>query len=159
TFNLQGLRITTPSAGGQFALSVDHVRLTFNEPVNPASFTVSQVDSFTGPDGAIPVTGVSAVPFTNYIQFDVAFAPQSATGRYALVVRQHTRDIYGNEMDQNGNGIPGEPGVNPLGDEFQLTFNISDTVGTDGFGYTAVSVPVHNIEIQGQPGTFTIIQT
>jgi hypothetical protein len=157
TFNLQGLQITTPAAGVRLLPGVDHVRLSFNKTVDPATFTPGTIVSFVGPGGPITVTGVSAVPFTDFTQFDVAFAPQSAVGAYTLVVGQHIRDIYGNEIDQNGNGIPGEPGVAPLGDQFQLTFNVVTSIGTDGFGYTAVSVPVEDLEIQGRPGTFTII--
>jgi hypothetical protein len=160
TFNLPGLQITTAATGAAFFSGVDHVMVTFNKAVNASTFTPGAIVSFAGPGGPITVTGVSVVPFTDYTQFDVAFAPQSATGRYTLVVGPHIRDIYGNEMDQNGNGIPGEPGVAPVGDQFQLTFDVvGTTVGTDGFGYTAVSVPVQNLEIQGQPGTFTIIPT
>jgi subtilisin family serine protease len=156
TFNIQGLRITTASPmGQQIALPVDHVRLTFNESVNPASFTLSQVDSLSGPHGAITVTGVSAVPLSNNFQFDVAFAPQSAAGTYTLVVGPHIRDIYGNEMDQNGNGIPGED----PGDRFTTTFSLAGPTVISASPSGPVLPPVDHVRLTFNepmvPATFT----
>jgi hypothetical protein len=120
TFNIQGLRITTNPAGGHVIPGTNHVRLTFNEPVNPLTFTTGLV-TLTGPAGAVPVTSVTAVPFTDDTQFDVNFAPQTTTAPYTLVVSPGMQDFYGNKLDQNGNGIPGEV----PGDNYTYNFGIS----------------------------------
>jgi subtilisin family serine protease len=122
TFSIQGLRITTPANGGTFLPGVDHVRLTFNEPVDASSFTPDTILSFTGPGGPVTVTGVAAVPYTNYTQFDISFDPQGTTGaQYTMVIRPSVKDLYGNKLDQNGNLIPGED----PGDRYTYTFAIS----------------------------------
>jgi hypothetical protein len=121
TFMVGSLRITTPTNGGNFQPgALDQVRLTFNESVNPTTFTPAQIVSFTGPGGAIPVTSVTAVPLTNNTQFDVAFDPPTTTGAYTLVVGPGMQDLYGNKLDQNGNFIPGED----PGDRYTFTFGV-----------------------------------
>ena len=41
-------------------------------------------------------------------QFDVTFPTQTATGIYRMVIGQNVRDLFGNAMDQDGDGIPGD---------------------------------------------------
>jgi hypothetical protein len=139
TFTLQGLSITTPGNGGSFLPgALDHVRLTFSAPVNALTFTPSIV-SLTGPGGPVTVKAVTAVPFTDYTQFDVSFDPPGTTGAYSLVVAPTVQDLYGNKLDQNGNGVPGED----PGDRYTLTFSVlgprvtSAVRGLDGSGAVA----------------------
>jgi hypothetical protein len=121
-FGLAGLRVTTPGNGGNsLPGTLDHVRLTFNAPVNPLTFNPGTVVSFTGPNGAVPVTSVSAVPLTDYTQFDVSFDPLGTTGSYTLVLGPTMQDLHGNQLDQNNNGIPGEDPA----DRYTYTFGIS----------------------------------
>jgi predicted outer membrane repeat protein len=80
---------------GRVAPPVDHVRLTFNHPMDPTSVITPQF-SLSGPGGSIAVTGVTAVASTNNQQFDVAFASQTQPGDYALVVGASVRDSHGN---------------------------------------------------------------
>jgi hypothetical protein len=75
------------------------VHLTFNEPVDPGSFTADQVASFSGPDGDIAITSVSAVPFTNNTQFNVFFDAQSTLGDYTMVLGRGIQDLYGNALE------------------------------------------------------------
>jgi hypothetical protein len=119
------------------------VRLTFNEPVNPATFTPAQVVSLTGPHGSISITGVSAVSMSNNTQFDVAFAPQSAAGTYALIVGPHIQDLYGNEMDQNGNFIPGED----PGDQFTTSFSLVGPMVLSASPSGLVAPPVDHVRV------------
>lgn len=49
--------------------------------------------------------GVNAVGTT---QFDIVFAPQSAAGGYMLTIGPDIRDLAGNQMDQDQNGVNGE---------------------------------------------------
>jgi hypothetical protein len=122
-FNISGPRIDS-STSGRFLGQVTSVRVGFNEPMDPTTFTMDQIASFTGPGGDIPVTGVFPVGGSNNRQFDITFAPQTATGVYQMVIGPNILDYYGNRMDQNANLIPGEPGLPPDGDQFLLTFGI-----------------------------------
>jgi subtilisin family serine protease len=90
------------SAGG-----FNGVQVTFNEEVNPATFTGSQV-TLTGPNGAISGLTVSAVSGSNDHQFLVSFPGQTTPGTYTLRVGPAIRDWYGNAMNQNRNGVNGE---------------------------------------------------
>jgi subtilisin family serine protease len=102
------VRAMSPSGDSTFP-PVDHVRFTFNEPVDPTTFTFDQVDSFTDPLGnAIPVADIEPVPGSNNTQFDVTFNALTLAGPYTMVIGPNILDPAGNPMDQNHNNIPGE---------------------------------------------------
>ncbi len=90
------------------ATSVSSVRVTFSEPINPATFTTADITRFNGPKGGLAVKQVKAVPGSNNTQFDVSFAAQTAAGTYRFDLGPYVADASGNLMDQNGNGVPGE---------------------------------------------------
>ena len=100
---------------------VNHVDLPFNVGVDPASLAVSNflvtspVPGFCLQISAIPVTPAGG-PVVR-----VSFPAQSALGIYSISAGPHIRDLFGREMDQNGNGIAGESGV----DAFTGTFSIA----------------------------------
>jgi subtilisin family serine protease len=111
----------TPTGPNIFPGTVDHVRFNFNVPIDPTTFTFSQVDSFTDPQGnAIPVTDIQPVAGSDNTQFDVSFASLTVPGAYAMVIGPNILDMSGNPMDQNRNGIPGEV----PGDEYTASFII-----------------------------------
>jgi Bacterial Ig-like domain len=107
-FTVSGPRIIASTPPALAIGSVDHVRVTFSEPMDVSTFTPDKIVSFTGPQGLIPVTNVSVVPFTGNTQFDISFALSSVLGSYTMVIGPDIRDIYGNQMDQDNNFIPGE---------------------------------------------------
>jgi hypothetical protein len=111
-------RVTASSVSGSVSGPVSSIRLTFNTSIDPSTFTLADL-TFTGPNGAITVASVTAVAGSNNTQFDVSFAPQSASGGYSLVVGPDVRNVRGTAMDQNNNGIPGE-----ASDAFTLSFTI-----------------------------------
>src|SRR5262249_52865227 len=98
--------------------------VTFDRPIDPASFTPSAVTVVyrnpntpgTTPGTLIPVTSVTVVPNTVVpnTQFLVSFAPQSGVGTYSYTVGPMIRDRVrtptqpGNFMDQNADGVAGE---------------------------------------------------
>jgi hypothetical protein len=120
-FAVPGPRITSSSSlGSQFA-GFDHVRVTFNVPMDPSTFIPGQA-VLTGPGGnPIVVTAVTPVPLTNNTQFDVHFLPLGALGSYHLVIGPDIHDLYDNPMDQNGDYVPGEV----PGDQYTATFSIA----------------------------------
>lgn len=86
----------------------DHITFTFSEAVDPASFDLSDV-TFAGPDGDLSsaLIGVQG----SGTDFTVLFQPQSAIGSYTMTIGPNILDLHGNPMDQNGNGVTTEPGV------------------------------------------------
>ncbi len=96
-----------PNGAGSVASPLSSIGLTFNEEINPATFTPAQV-SLTGPGGTINGVTVTAVSGSNDHQFKVSFPAQTAGGPYTLTVGPNIQDWYGNVMDQNRNGVNGE---------------------------------------------------
>jgi methionine-rich copper-binding protein CopC len=122
TIDIAGPKViaSTPTGNANLPGSVDHVRLTFSEPMDPTTFTFDQV-SFTGADGSqIPINDIEPVDSTNNTQFDVSFDPLTVTGAYQMTIGPYILDPYGNAMDQNGNFIPGEI----PGDQYMANFGI-----------------------------------
>src|SRR5262249_46817539 len=95
-----------PNASG--TKPVSSLRVTFSEGINPSTFTLADIASFTGPNGSLAVTRISPVSNSDDRQFDLIFAQQSTPGTYTLTLGPDIRDWSGNPMDQNGNGIGGE---------------------------------------------------
>ncbi len=128
SFGIQGPKVlsSTPSGTANLPGVVDHVRLTFNESMDPSTFTSDQVVSFTGPNGAVPINDVQPVPNTGNTQFDISFDALTAPGSYRLVVGPNIQDLYGNAMDQNGNLVPGEV----PGDEYTASFGVTGPLVT-----------------------------
>jgi hypothetical protein len=138
-FTVNGPRVlsTTPTAGGVVPSSpFDHVRVTFNTPIQGSSFTTDQVVLLDPSSNPVNVNSVTPVDFTNNTQFDVAFDPETARGTYSLTLGPSILDVYGNPMDS----------------PFTTTYRIAVT-------YTATVVPVQTIEIFGQTGTNTVTFT
>jgi subtilisin family serine protease/subtilisin-like proprotein convertase family protein len=122
TLDATGPRVTAGVFNPSPTTNISSLRLTFNEAVNPNSFTAADV-ALTGPAGSIAVTGVIPVAGSGS-QFDVTFAAQTATGTYTAVVGPNITDSAGNAMDQNVNSVNGE-----AGDTFTTSTSIVDTTG------------------------------
>jgi hypothetical protein len=129
TFNLVGPHVSSSSPTGTVTQPVDHVRLTFSEPMDPATFTLNQITAFTRTVGGTPtdllgaVTGVSVVPFTNNTQFDVTFDTQGLAGTYGLTVSGDVADAYGNPM-----GTPATASFSVTGGPHVTSFSPTGTV-------------------------------
>ena len=88
--------------------SINQVRLTFSEAINPSTFAASDVGLFAPNGRSIRIISVKAVAGSDDTEFDVTFVAQSAGGSYTLSVGPNIRDLAGNLMDQNNNGRNGE---------------------------------------------------
>jgi hypothetical protein len=86
----------------------DHVRLTFDTPVDPVSVNWGQVGVYDRAHHLLPGIRTTVVAGSNNQTWEVDFSP-SAQGGYRLEVGPYIRDRWGNAMDQNGNGVFGEP--------------------------------------------------
>jgi hypothetical protein len=124
----------TPSSGGAFVVGLgvqgvrgltatpnipapgaQTVRVRFNVPLDPATFTTGQVLGLTGPTGSVGVTSVTAVSGSNNTEFDLALAtPLTAVGAYTLTLGLGLRDQFGNAPDQNNNLVTGESDDTPV---------------------------------------------
>jgi hypothetical protein len=111
-----GPQVAVSDPGGVIDPPVDHLRLTFNHPMDLSSVTADQF-GLTGPGGSIDVTGVAVVPSTNDQQFDVSFASQAQPGDYALVIGADVQDSHGTSQG------------NPFTDRFVL-FGLSGSILT-----------------------------
>jgi hypothetical protein len=100
--------------------TLSSIKVFFNKPVDPRTFTIASIDSFVGPNGPIAVTGVLNLDPGSFEQYRLSFAPQAEDGPFTLNIGPNIRDFVGNEMDQNNNGINGE-----TADEFSTQFAIS----------------------------------
>jgi parallel beta-helix repeat protein len=114
---------------------VDHIDFTFDRQMDQQSFVLSDIESFTGPNGDLIATGFTWVdPRTLRITFD----SQSVLGAYEVVLKPSIADIGGNLLDQNGSGVTGEdPGDDYtadfiLADVFHLSGNITQNTSVGG---------------------------
>ncbi len=107
--NTVGPHVASSSPVGSINSSagLNGFQVTFNEEVDPATFTASQA-TIVGPNGPITGLTVSAVAGSNDHAFTVSFSGQTTPGTYTLTVGPSVRDLYGNQMNQNGNGVNGE---------------------------------------------------
>lgn len=124
--DLTGPAAITHQPSGEVMKVQDRIRVTFNERISSESFTVDDVISFAGPFGNVNVTSVTAVPDSKGRQFEILFDPQTALGDYSVTIGPLISDPFGNPLDQNTNGVNGEP----TADRYIASFTIvPDTVG------------------------------
>jgi hypothetical protein len=97
------------------------MRVEFSEPIDPATFTASQVSLVT-PSEVISGAGISVRPVdgesypggvTLFRAFELTFPRQTVPGEYTLVLGSGgplIADFSGNRLDHDGNGIGGQAG-------------------------------------------------
>jgi serine protease len=120
-FVSNGPYIVASTPSGETSGPVSRVRVSFNEAINARTFTRTDV-SFTGPSGSLRVRRVDPVAGSGGREFDVSFTPQSAMGSYRMLIGPRIRDLAGNYMDQDRDGVLGER----TQDRYTATFTISN---------------------------------
>ncbi|MFI5453930.1 MAG: Ig-like domain-containing protein [Isosphaerales bacterium] len=128
TIDTVGPHVASMSPNGTIGTSISEVAVTFNELVDLNTFTPSAI-TLTGSGGVIAVAQPQPVSGSTY---DIGFATQTAQGGYTLTIAPSVADLAGNKMDQNQNGINGEPG-----DSFTGSF----TIGLPDLAVTATQAP------------------
>jgi hypothetical protein len=115
------VRSHTPAGlnGGYLDRGFDAVTLHTNKPLDLASFDPSKV-TIQGPNGSITATAI--VPAGDRL-YRIDLPAQATNGNYRFVLSQTVLDAEGFELDQDADGIPGEPE-----DFYAWTLTI-DTVG------------------------------
>jgi subtilisin-like proprotein convertase family protein len=131
-----GARVTSAAFSGTTTNSFNKVRVTFNEAMTANSFTAADV-SVSGPAAAV----VSQVVAVSATQFDVVFTGNVTTpGTYTVHIGPDVRDLAGNQMDQNQNGVNGE---NPA-DRFSVSTTLQYPP-RQTFALTNLSVPIYDL--------------
>ncbi len=143
-----GPQVVASSPSARPSLSeLKTIRVTFADPVDVTSFDTEDV-VLTGPLGPIAIDGVTVDADTNDTRFTIAFPPQTAHGRYELVLGPHVFDLAGNPMNQDQDTVSGEP------DDDQFTTSIY--LGTPRISISDAEV------VEGDAGTqellFTVIR-
>jgi methionine-rich copper-binding protein CopC len=144
-FGVQGLQVvdSATAINSTVAGLAYRVHLRFNEPVDLSSFTPAAM-ALTGPDGDHPAYGVVPTAGTNFTEFDALFVPLTAAGTYHLSVGPHVRDVYGNEMDQDGDLVPGE-----ASDAYATTFIVNGPriIATTPAATDLISAPFNHVRV------------
>jgi YD repeat-containing protein len=145
-----GFRVQSATPVGAQSNPVNYVDFSFNQPVDPTTFTPSAV-SFTGPAGAIAVTSVTQI---STVKFRVNFGTQGQIGTYTMTLSPVVRSATGGLLDQNNNGTGGESADNYI-NIFTVTAPQVSVVTPTG----AVIPPVSSIRVTYsrpmQSNTFT----
>ena len=100
----RGPRVESIGPTGTALAPLDHFTLRFDEPIDAAGFTTSDVQ-VTGPRGDVPVSEVRSLSST---EFEVRFAASSEAGVYGIDIGPGISDLSGNQLDQDGDGVGGE---------------------------------------------------
>ncbi len=146
-----GPRVVASSPNGSVTGPVSSLRVTFNERIDTATFTLADIASFTGPGGDLTATDVQVVAGSLDRQFDITFAAQSALGDYQLVLGPDIADAAGNLMNQDRDTLNGEPTQDQYSAKFTiaeiLTFSSTDVPKRIDFLWSAISELVINQDI------------
>ena len=143
TIDQTGPAITDMSPSGSVVQPFNQVEVTFDQPIDEATFT-SQDIALTDVTGApIAVSGPVRVATTTY---RLTFAGQDKPGTTTLVVGPDVTDAVGNAMDQDGDGANGEA----TEDRFIGSIEFLDVVGPRGVAHTpegAVNTDVSSVTV------------
>ncbi len=105
--DLGGARVTAVTPGADAGAPLSSWTFTFNEAIDPASASSADVAVFTGPGGQDLRGQIRAVS-VNGNSLLVSVYDQFAPGSYHIGIGPDLRDLAGNAMDQDGDGVTGE---------------------------------------------------
>ncbi len=113
----------TPS--GYTAVAPGSIRFEFDEPMNTGSFAAADdVVSFTGPSGNNLLDQITGFSWVDSHTLQVSLSPQMEGGTYTLILGPGIQDLAGKSLDQDGDGIGGEPSD----DRYIATFSTPQTI-------------------------------
>lgn len=147
--NIPPFQVTGVSPAGALLQPITNIEVRFGTAVDPSTFTAADV-VITTPAGTIPAGQVTVTPASASV-INVGFPVQSATGQYRIQLGPRIEDIFHQELDQNGNGIPGEV----PNDVYSATFSISNSVSLSGTIRLTNGTPVAGVLLQAGATTTT----
>jgi len=121
-FRFPAFWVMSHEPNGERTEAVDSLRIRFSQPVQPGDCTAADV-TLNGPLGSIPIAN-DPLRVSNDL-YEVAFPRQVAGGTYALTVGPEIWSADGELLDQDGDGMPGEPEH----DRYEGCFTIVDNAG------------------------------
>ena len=121
-FSISGLYVTGHVPSGDQTNPVDQVVVSFSKPIADNKFTTNDV-SITGPDGSIAIAS-GPIRITE-LEYCIGFPLQENPGDYHVYVGPEIESTDGCLLDQDGDGISGEP----MDDRYDAGFTIIDVVG------------------------------
>lgn len=138
-----GPRILTLPDLGTLSAPLSYVSLEFDMPIQPATFTTSDVEVLH--DGSpVPLLRVEQNPTGSNIFRLVFSTPITNPGRYNIRIRPDILGLNGQPLNQNDNDINGEsPTSTSDGDSFSATFQLAgapDDHGDDAEHATPIAV-------------------
>jgi subtilisin family serine protease/fibronectin type 3 domain-containing protein len=125
-----GPRVAAIVPDGLVLDPISSILITFDEPIDPSTFTVADITRFEGPNVLVGPLNLSSVPGTNNRQFTLEFPLQTAPGIYELEISANLADRFGNLLDQDDDGVAGEP----VDDRFIGGFTLANAVARFDFG-------------------------
>jgi hypothetical protein len=87
---------------------LDRLTIHFSEPIDRGTLGLDDISSFKGPDGSDLLDQIEDILVAES-SATVFFAPQTLVGDYRLTVGPSVNDLAANPMDQDRDGVPGEP--------------------------------------------------
>ena len=136
----------SPDGSKNSGSGLSSVSLNFNEEIDPATFTSAQV-TVTGPGGTISGVTVTSVAGSNDHEFTISIPTQTTAGTYTLNLAPTLKDWYGNDLNQNRNGINGESS-----DTYVETIRQTAPGSTDLLSVSGIP----GLVTAGAPETFTV---
>ncbi len=123
---------TPPGATGRWPgartnAAADYLAITFNGPVDPATFTDADVDIVSG-------SGATAVSVTHLTgsTYRIGLSALLGDGTHTVTVGPDIADLAGNLMDQDGDGTGGTPADTY---SFDITIDTTPPPAVSGLGY------------------------
>jgi hypothetical protein len=138
--NLPPFQVVAMVPGGTFH-PFSNIVVRFNEGVYSNRIAASDI-SISTPQGMLPNDQIS-VRSAGGAVFVVGFPLQSAEGGYSLRVGPNIQDLYGRKMDQNANGVQGEPA-----DVFTGNFSLGAQVNLSGRVSLTNGMPAENVAVR-----------
>ncbi|HTK76938.1 MAG TPA: S8 family serine peptidase [Gemmataceae bacterium] len=124
------------------------VRVTFSEPVDPATFIAADVIMTNG--RPVSILGVAPVG-TAGTQFDIRYEAKTSKGTFTVRVGPDVSDLAGNRMDQDHDGLNGEA----TQDQFVGTFTYGISSGPATY---SSNVPVDVPDLTTVTSQITVTQ-
>ena len=108
-----GPRVVAQTPALQTSSPFTELAFTFNEEINPDTFTSADVVSFTGPGGvnlSSAITGVSG----SGTEFTVTFNAQGTQGTYTMVIGPTLRTSWATSWTRTTMALPGKRAISSL---------------------------------------------
>jgi hypothetical protein len=154
TGDLAGPQVTghSPTSVTSGGGPLTNVVVTFNEPMDAASFTAADV-VLKDPQGLVvsPVS-VAVVAGSTNRQFNLGFANQTVRGEYRLAVGPQVLDVAGNAMNQDNDAVNGEATEDVYNGTVVYAPTVTSNLTPEGFE-TWPPVPSHWSLISAGAGT------